>query len=76
MKAYWGMEEYLHVFLDSALGGGELSASRRGPFTPRERPTGTHWIGVWVGPWAGLEAVVEREIPTPCGDSNPWSSIP
>jgi hypothetical protein len=34
MKAYWGVEVYLHAFLD----GGEWSASRRGRFTPREGP--------------------------------------
>jgi len=37
---------------------GQLSASRPGHFTPRERAPGTHWIGGWVGPSAGLDAVV------------------
>jgi hypothetical protein len=36
--------------LTSALDGGEWSASRSGRFTPRERASGTHWIGGWVGP--------------------------
>jgi hypothetical protein len=45
-------------------------------FTPRERAPCTHWIGGWEGPRAGLDAVVKREIPSPCRDSNPWSSIP
>jgi hypothetical protein len=36
--------------LTSALYGGELSGSRRGRFTPRERAPGAHWIGGWVGP--------------------------
>jgi hypothetical protein len=31
--------------LTSALDGVEWSASRPGRFTPRERATGTHWIG-------------------------------
>jgi hypothetical protein len=44
-----------HVFLTSALVGGEWSASRRGRFTPGERAAGTHWIGGWVGPRAGLD---------------------
>jgi hypothetical protein len=36
--------------LTSAIDGGELSASRPGCFTPRERAPGTHSIGGWVGP--------------------------
>jgi hypothetical protein len=43
----------------SALDGGEWSASRTGRFTPRERSTGTHWIGGWMGPRAVLDAVVK-----------------
>jgi hypothetical protein len=57
--------------LTSALDGGERSASRSSRFTPRERATGTHWIGGWVGPRAGLDAVVKRKIPSPCRDSMP-----
>jgi hypothetical protein len=41
--------------LTSALDGGEWSASRPGRFTPRERASGTHWIGGWVGPRASNE---------------------
>jgi hypothetical protein len=44
--------------LTSALDGGELSASRPGRFTRRERDPGTHWIVGWVGPRAVLGAVV------------------
>jgi hypothetical protein len=44
------VEAYSHAFLTSALDGGEWSASRLGLFTPRERDSGTHWIGGWVGP--------------------------
>jgi hypothetical protein len=44
-----------HVFLTSALVGGERSASRPGRFTPEERTPDTHWIGVWVDPRAGLD---------------------
>jgi hypothetical protein len=34
MKAYGGVDIYIHVFLTSALVGGEWSASRPGRFTP------------------------------------------
>jgi hypothetical protein len=37
MKAYGGVDVQIHIFLTTALGGGELSASRPGPFTPREK---------------------------------------
>jgi hypothetical protein len=61
--------------LTSALDGGKWSASRPSRFTSRERAPGIHWIGSWVGPRAGLDALVERNIPSPCRGSNPrWSS--
>jgi hypothetical protein len=61
MKTYWGVEVYLHAFLNSALDGGEWSASRPGRFTLRERAPGTHWIGVWVGFRAVLDAVFHED---------------
>jgi hypothetical protein len=61
MKAYGGVDVYLHVFLASALIGGEWSASFPGRFTP-----GTHWIGGWVGPKTGLDEVERRKfLPLP-----------
>jgi hypothetical protein len=45
----------MHIFLTSALVGGEWSASRPGKFTP-----GTHWTGGWVGSRAGLDDVEKR----------------
>jgi hypothetical protein len=57
--------------LTSALDGGEWSASRPGRFTPRERATGTHWIGGWVGSRAGLDTLSNRKIPIPRRESNP-----
>jgi hypothetical protein len=38
----------MHIFLTSALVGGEWSVSRLGRFTPVERAPGTHWKGSWV----------------------------
>jgi hypothetical protein len=60
MKMYWGVEVWLHIFLTSALDGGDWSASLSGRFTSRERATGSHWIGGWVGPRAGSDAMVKR----------------
>jgi hypothetical protein len=74
MKAYWGVEVYLHAFLTSALDGGEWSASCPGRFTPRENARGTHLIGCWVGPRSGLDVAVKREIPSLYRDSNTRSS--
>jgi hypothetical protein len=42
MKAYGGMDVQIHIFLTSALVGGQLHAPA------------THWIGGWVGPRASL----------------------
>jgi hypothetical protein len=55
MKTYVGVDIYTHVFLTSALVGGEWSASRPNRLTPGERTPGTHWIGGWVGPSAGQD---------------------
>jgi hypothetical protein len=63
MKAYGGVDVYIHIFLTSALFGGEWSASRPGRFTPREGGPGTHWIG-WVGPRAGLDNMEKRKFLT------------
>jgi hypothetical protein len=40
MKAYGGVDVYIHIFLTSALVGGERSASRPGRFTPDGRAPG------------------------------------
>jgi hypothetical protein len=47
MKAYGGVDAYIHIFL--------TSASRLSRFTPGERATGTHWIGGWVDLRTGLD---------------------
>jgi hypothetical protein len=55
MKVYGGVDVQIHIFLTSALVGGEWSSSRPGRFTLRERAPGTHCIGGWVDPRAGLD---------------------
>jgi hypothetical protein len=60
MKAYGGVGVQFHVFLTSAVVGGEWSASPPGHFTPGERALGTHWIGGSVGPRTGLDDVGKR----------------
>jgi hypothetical protein len=49
----------IHVFLTSALAGGEWSASRPGRFT-----AGTHWIVGRVNPRAGLDDLEKRKFLT------------
>jgi hypothetical protein len=57
MKAYGGVDVEIHIFLTSALVGGEWSASHPDRFPCGEIAHGIHWIGGWVGPRAGFEAV-------------------
>jgi hypothetical protein len=64
MKAYGGVDVYIHIFLTSALAGGEWSASRPDRFIPVERVSGTHWIGVRVDLRAGLDDVEKRTFLT------------
>jgi hypothetical protein len=64
MKAYGGVNVYIHLFLISALARGEWSASRPGRFIPEERAPCTHWIGGLVDPRAGLDDVEKRTFLT------------
>jgi hypothetical protein len=64
MKAYGGVDVQIHIFLTSALVGGEWLASRTGRFTPRERAPGTHCLGGLVDPKAGLGYVEKRKLLT------------
>jgi hypothetical protein len=59
MKAYGGVDVYIHIFLTSALVGSEWSVSHPGSFIP-----GTQWIGDRVGPRAGLDDVEKRKFLT------------
>jgi len=43
MKTYWAVEIWLHVFLTSALDGGEWSPSSLWSFSPWKY-SDTHWI--------------------------------
>jgi hypothetical protein len=64
MKASGGVDVQIHIFLISALAGGEWSASSSCRFIPRERARGAHLIGGWVGPWAGLDDLEKRKFLT------------
>jgi hypothetical protein len=64
MKAYEGVDVWIHVLLTSALVWGECTAWRPGRFTLGERACGTHWIRSWVGPRAGLDDAEKRRILT------------
>jgi hypothetical protein len=46
MKAYGGVDVQIHIFLTSALVGGERSPSRPGRFIPEERVSGTNLTGL------------------------------
>jgi hypothetical protein len=54
----------IHIFLTSALVGGEWSTSRPGRFTPGERAPGNHWIGGCVDLRAGLDDLEKRKFLT------------
>jgi hypothetical protein len=64
MKAYGGVDMYIHIFLTSAVAGGDWSASRPGRFTPGERVCCTHWVGYSVDPKTGLDYVEKRKFLT------------
>jgi hypothetical protein len=59
MKAYGGVDVWIHIFLTSALAGVKWSTS-----SPKERAPGTHWIGGWVDPRAGLDDAEKRKFLT------------
>jgi hypothetical protein len=64
MKAYGGVHVSIHIFLTSALFGGEWSASLPCRLTPGERVPVTHCIGGWVDRRAGLDNVEKRKFLT------------
>jgi hypothetical protein len=64
MKTYGGVDVYIHIFLTSALAGGEWSVSRPGRFTPGERAAGTHSIGGSVNPRDDVDDLEKRKFLT------------
>jgi hypothetical protein len=49
MKVYGGVDVYTHIFLTSAVDGGEWSASRPARFTPGKEPSvPTRWEAGWT----------------------------
>jgi hypothetical protein len=54
---------------------GQLHVPPIYPPPPRERASGTHWIGGWVGPRTVLDAVVMRKISSPRQESNSRTPI-
>jgi hypothetical protein len=73
MKTYGRVTIWIHVFLTSALDGGEWSAARSDVFTLGQWATGTHCIEGWMGTTAGLDAVEKWEVYFLCRNSNPDS---
>jgi hypothetical protein len=67
MKAYGGMDVYIHIILTSALAGGEWVSFTPLPVYPRERAPGTLWIGGWVDSRTSLDAVEKRKFLTLLG---------
>jgi hypothetical protein len=64
MKAYGGVDVYIHVFLTLTLVAGELSVSRPFSLTPGERALGTHWIVGLVNPRVGLDRLQKLKFLT------------
>jgi hypothetical protein len=60
MKAYGGAGIKIHVFLTSALVGGEYFTPR--PFYPEGTVPVTCWIGGWVDPRTSLDDMEKGKI--------------
>jgi hypothetical protein len=76
MKTYGGVDVEIHIFLTSALVGGECSASRLCRFIPAEGAPSTHWMGGWMDPRAGLNDVENRKFLTLPGLELPPFGLP
>jgi hypothetical protein len=71
MNAYGGVNVYIHIFLTSALAGGEWSASRPGRFTSGDRILDRR-LG---GPQSQSGRLGEENIIEPYRDSNSEPSV-
>jgi hypothetical protein len=72
MKAYGGVNVYIHVFLTTALDTGQWSVG----FMPRHlyhwgKGPRTLWIRCWVSRRADMDTVEQKNIPCFCRVSNP-----
>jgi hypothetical protein len=63
-----------HIFLTSALAGGDWSVSRPCRFTSGERDPCAHWIGGLVDPRPGLDDM-EKGDSYPHRDSSSYPSV-
>jgi hypothetical protein len=59
-----GVDAYIHIFLTSALVGGEVVNFTPRPLYPRERAPGIHWIGGLMDLRAGLDDLEKRKFLT------------
>jgi hypothetical protein len=78
MKAYGGVHVLIHIFLTSALVGGEMLASRPGRFTPRRNIPPYPFDRRLGGPQSQSGRLGEENIldPTRTQTPTPWSSSP
>jgi hypothetical protein len=71
MKAYGGMDIWIHIFLTWAQAEDEWSVQ-----APTALPPGTHYIGGWVDPRTGLDDVEKILDPYEARTVTPRSSGP
>jgi hypothetical protein len=78
MKAYGGVDVYIHNFLTSALAGGEWSASRHDRFTPQGKSPPYPLDRRLGGPqsWSGRRREEKIHDPTGIRTLTPRSSSP
>jgi hypothetical protein len=62
LRCKGGVDLWIHIFLTTALAGGEWSASRPHRFIPGERAPGTHWIGGPVDARASSDDVEKKKV--------------
>jgi hypothetical protein len=60
MKAYGGVDIWIHIILTSALAGMSGQVHAPAALPPGERTSGTHWIGGWVDPSQSLHRTLSR----------------